>query len=448
MKHFRITFAALAALVSLPMMAGGLMTNTNYHIAFDRMMARGASFDIDAIYSNPAGLSWGHEGWQLSFNWQNPHQWRNVEATYPDFYGSPTMNSHKFKGKAEAPFVPGLFASYRHDRWSLGAMIGIVGSGGTVTFKEGIPMFSVPIQAMMAQNRLTPEQYDLDAWLKGRQFIYGVQLNFAYRLSDHWSAAVGLRGNIYDGYNKGHVVAGMKMPAGMSPVELLNLQLDVDQSGFGVNPLLSLNYRYKGLTLSARYEFRTKLNIPNDTHTLEIGPESLIERFPEMAGSIGAMTYPYQDKVKTRYDLPALLAVAAGYEICPNLRITSEFHFFDDKNAKMADNRQKKIGHGTTEYLLGLEWDINKTFTVSCGTQRTDYAVKDEYQQNTTFACDSHSVGLGGAVNVNEHLRFNLGYFCSIYSDYDRQTSYMGIPVSETYSRTNHVLGLGFDYKF
>ena len=35
--------------------AGGLMTNTNYHIAFDRMMACGATFDIDAAYSNPAG---------------------------------------------------------------------------------------------------------------------------------------------------------------------------------------------------------------------------------------------------------------------------------------------------------------------------------------------------------------------------------------------------------
>ncbi len=31
--------------------AGGLMTNTNYHIAFDRMMARGATFDIDAASS-------------------------------------------------------------------------------------------------------------------------------------------------------------------------------------------------------------------------------------------------------------------------------------------------------------------------------------------------------------------------------------------------------------
>ena len=50
--------------------AGGLMTNTNYHIASDRMMARGATFDIDAAYSNPAGLAWGHDGFQLSLNFQ------------------------------------------------------------------------------------------------------------------------------------------------------------------------------------------------------------------------------------------------------------------------------------------------------------------------------------------------------------------------------------------
>ena len=39
--------------------AGGLMTNTNYHIAFDRMFARGATTEIDAAFSNPAGLARG-----------------------------------------------------------------------------------------------------------------------------------------------------------------------------------------------------------------------------------------------------------------------------------------------------------------------------------------------------------------------------------------------------
>ena len=60
------------------------MTNTNYHIAFDRMMARGASLEIDAIYSNPAGLAWTHEGWELSFNWQVPGQNRDIDTYVPN----------------------------------------------------------------------------------------------------------------------------------------------------------------------------------------------------------------------------------------------------------------------------------------------------------------------------------------------------------------------------
>ena len=51
-------FLAFTALLSTTAYAGGLMTNTNYHITFDRMMARGATFDIDAVFSNPAGLAW------------------------------------------------------------------------------------------------------------------------------------------------------------------------------------------------------------------------------------------------------------------------------------------------------------------------------------------------------------------------------------------------------
>ena len=58
MKKISILIVAMLCM-ALNIKAGGLMTNTNYHIAFDRMMARGASFDIDAAFSNPAGLAWG-----------------------------------------------------------------------------------------------------------------------------------------------------------------------------------------------------------------------------------------------------------------------------------------------------------------------------------------------------------------------------------------------------
>ena len=60
-------------------------------------------------------------------------------------------------------------------------------------------------------------------------------------------------------------------------------------------------------------------------------------------------------------------------------------------------------------------------------------------------------MGLGGAWNITEKVRLNAGYFCTIYSDYTKEhAGYQGTPwaAKEVYSRTNHVIGLGVDYKF
>ena len=444
--------------------AGGLMTNTNYHIAFDRMMARGASMDIDAAYSNPAGLAWGHEGWQLSLNFQKP--WQNRDIKY---------NGTKYEGVASAPIVPALFASYKKDRWAVSTMIGIVGSGGYVKYDDGVPMFNVLLGSTITQMTqglnqatggvapvVTPDGFDSE--MKGKQYIYGGQLNFTYKILDCLSAAVGLRANYYDGYYRGHVKANHSAIG-----NLASLSLDVDQKGWGFTPIISVSYHQGPLTLAARYEFRTKISTENETNSLSatLNAEQLIEaplvklvsakalpaeQAAAMAAQIkqtvssglAAYTAPYEDGAKTRYDMPAMLSVAAGYEFTPRLRATLEYHFFDDKNAKMAGDRQEELTHGTHEFLAGVEYDINERFTVSCGGQRTDYGLSDGYQQNTSFACDSWSVGLGGAWNITEKVRLNAGYFITIYSDYDKQASYG----QETYSRTNNVVGIGLDYKF
>jgi len=418
--------------------AGGLMTNTNYHIAFDRMMARGATFDIDAVYSNPAGMVWGREGWQLSINFQKPWQYRDIKV------GETT-----YEGKASAPIVPALFTSYKHDRWAVSAMLGIVGSGGFVEYKQGVPMFNMLLQGMLQQNNITTDQYKLDSEMKGKQYIYGAQVNLSYKILDCLSVATGFRANYYDGYYRGHVRAIEHPQLG----DLASLLLDVDQKGWGFTPILSINYHQGSLTLTARYEFRTKISTKNDTNVLDAGlgtgvASILQQANPTALEAIGttmaAYTAPYQDGARTRYDMPALLSVAAGYEFTPKLRATLEYHFFDDKNARMAGDRQKELKHGTHEILAGIEYDINEKFTVSCGAQRTDYGLSDGYQQDTSFACDSYSIGLGGAWNINERLRLNAGYFISLYSDYTKPTSYG----TEEFSRTNNVIGIGMDFKF
>ena len=425
--------------------AGGLMTNTNYHIAFDRMFARGATTEIDAAFSNPAGLAWGYEGWQLSLNFQKPWQNRDIQ-----------LGDTKYEGVASAPIVPALFASYKKDRWALSSMIGIVGSGGFVKYDNGVPMFNLLMQNMLAGNGIAPNQYALDSEMKGKQYIYGGQVNFTYKILDCLSAAVGVRANYYDGYYRGHVVAKDHPMFG----EVAKLLLDVDQKGWGFTPIISLDYHQGPLTLAARYEFRTKLNPKNDTNVLDAGLGTnlmayMIANDPNaqaklvgLQQNLGTYTEPYQDGVRTRYDMPALLTVAAGYEFTPQLRASIEYHFFDDKNAKMANDRQNELTHGTHEFLAGVEYDINEKFTVSCGGQRTDYGLSDGYQQDTSFACDSWSIGLGGAWNITEKFRLNASYFVSLYSDYNKQVSYGLETFSQTYSRTNNVIGVGIDYKF
>ncbi len=450
-KH--LIMAAFCCLSSVAAQAGGLMTNTNYHIAFDRMFARGATTEIDATFSNPAGLVWGHEGLELSLNLQKPWQKRDIETS---FEGMPELNK-KYNGEASAPIVPALFATYHKDKWAVSGMIGIVGSGGFVEYKEGVPMYNMMMTSLLASRGVTPDQYSLNSNMKGKQYIYGGQVNFSYKIIDCLSAAVGLRANYYDGYYRGHVIAGDHPVFG----EVASLLLDVNQKGWGFTPIISLDFHKGPLTVSARYEFRTKIQTENETNVLNAGlgtnvlaamTPAQLQNLQAIMGGLGAYTAPFQDGAKTRYDMPSLLTFAVGYEFTKKLRAAVEYHWYDDKNAKMGGDRQKTLSHGTHEILAGVEYDINDKFTVSCGGQRTDYGLTDEYQQNTSFACDSYSVGLGGAWNVNDKIRLNVSYFTSIYSDYEKNlTNAYGVPnlnAKETYSRTNHVIGVGIDYKF
>ena len=65
--------------------AGGLLTNTNQNIAFNRMMSREASIGIDGVYYNPAGVAFMKEGHHLSINLQTAWQTRTIDNSYALF---------------------------------------------------------------------------------------------------------------------------------------------------------------------------------------------------------------------------------------------------------------------------------------------------------------------------------------------------------------------------
>ena len=104
----KISLIGLAMLiVSIPTFAGDYLTNTNQNAAFLRMIARGASIDVDGVYSNPAGLAFlPKDGLQVALTIQSAYQTRDIAATSPLWTMDGQTTVRNYEGKASAPVIP------------------------------------------------------------------------------------------------------------------------------------------------------------------------------------------------------------------------------------------------------------------------------------------------------------------------------------------------------
>ncbi len=464
----------LLLIVSNLTFAGDYLTNTNQNAAFLRMIARGASIDVDGVYSNPAGLAFiPKDGLQMSFTIQSAFQTRDIAATSPVWTMDGNTSTRTYEGKASAPIIPSVFAVYKKGNWAFSGSIAVVGGGGKASFNHGLPMFDAAAIGLVdkeSNSMLKPNMYDINSAMEGRQFIYGLQMGLSYKINEHLSVFGGARMNYFSGGYTGFLNVALKdgvaeqlgtamvqqlVKGGMSLeqaqlavqqqsgalLQKLNdtkIALDCDQTGWGLTPIVGVDAKFGKLNLAAKYEFRANMNIENDTHQLD---------YPTAADKDMA---PFKNGVNTPSDVPSMLSVAAGYEFLPSLRASVEYHFFDDKNAGMAGGKEKELTHGTHEYLAGVEWDVNKLVTLSGGYQKTNYGLSDKFQSDTSFSCDSYSLGFGGRVNLNQALSLDVAYFWTTYSDYTK-VSPRGLDASidkDVYSRTNKVFGVSVNYKF
>lgn len=430
-----ILISALLLIVSIPTFAGGYLTNTNQHVSFLRMLARGASIDIDGVYSNPAGLSFlPEDGLYLSLNGQSAYQTRTIDATFPLF----PEDGHRryYEGKASAPFIPSFQGAYKKGAWTVSGSFAVVGGGGKASFDNGLPMFDSMVMGTIStatNGVVTPDMYTINSAMDGSQFIYGVQLGVSYRVNKWLGLFAGGRMNYFTGGYEGFLMAKVKdgIP-GLAGQGLASIELDCDQTGWGLTPILGADVKLGKWNIGLKYEFMTNLNIENKTRKNSVnGQEDALE--------------DYKDGVNTPNDIPALLTAAVGYEILPTVRASVEYHHFFDKAAGMAGGKEKYLDHGTHEFLVGAEWDVIKYLTVSGGYQLTNYGQTDQFQSDTSFSCDSYSLGFGAAVHMTKHLTLNVAYFWTNYTDY---TKNIAEGAQNVYGRTNKVFGLGIDYKF
>ena len=545
MKKLKLVCVAIAMACAAPSFAGGLLTNTNQHVAFNRMMSREASIGIDGVYYNPAGVVFMGDGHHLAINWQLAYQTRTIENDYKLFtnnVNNPTT-PRKFEGKAFAPIIPSFQYAYNKGKWSFQANFALTGGGGKCTFDDGLGSFEKivsetafaacglagTVDGVLGQalgrtgmEMFSSDQafgktgsYSYDSYMHGRQYYFGLSLGAAYKFNDHFSAFAGVRGVYascnYYGYVRNIKVGNMPLYQVLDPTKenAADIELSCDQSGLGFTPIIGVDFKTGRWNFSAKYEFKTRMrlknkavnqapsigslpyNLANSMNTILTGqfqqagyPQEQAKIMAETTTQ-GVLSNPtvlatmqglkdqfnakleeaigeYEDGKKIAGDIPAYLTLGAGYSPIDALRINVGFHWFDDKNAASYNNRNKKLDHGTLEYNAGIEYDINKKFTVSTGWQNTSYGLPEEdletaaskrYMDDKSFVTSSNSVAIGGVYHINKKMDLNVAYFHTFYqhkktSEKVQLTAEKSINYSSDYTRNNNVFAVGLDINF
>ena len=486
--------------------AGGLLTNTNQNIAFNRMMSREASIGIDGVYFNPAGVAFLGQGHHLSLNWQLAYQDRSIKNDYQLFTNNVNnpFTPRTFKGKAFAPVIPSLQYAYNKGRWSFQANLALAGGGGKCTFDNGLGSFEkivsetamgacklaqvvdgvaaqYGVPAVFSSKFGKDGKYTYDSYMHGRQYYYGISIGAAYKVNDNFAVYGGVRTVYalcnYYGYVRDIKVGNMPLYQVLDPTKTTaaDIELSCDQTGLGFTPMIGVDFKTGRWNFSAKYEFKTRMRLKNKSvnQTPSIGnldgnlrnaylaggvPEAAADAILSNQNVQGATTMlkkqfntelgeaigEYEDGKKIEGDIPALLTVGVGYKPIDELRINVGFHWFDDKHATSYNNRQKKLDRGTFEYSAGVEYDLNKKFTVSTGWQRTSYGMTNDYMDDKSFIVSSNSVGVGGVIHLSKKMDLQVAYFHTFYETMKTQKN----NYSADFTRNNNVFGVGLDINF
>ena len=493
--------AIITGAIAASVFAGGLNTNTNQSIAYQRHVMRYATTDNDAPIFNPAGTAFMEDGWHVSLNSQAFWQTRTIYTESPLF-----DEEKKFEGKAQIPAMPSLLATWHRGDLAISGYFGIVGGGGKLDYKKGIPSFEAAvaqIPGLLTKNGLTTTDYSADLSLKGTSYIFGFGLGAAYRINEMFSAYLGAKFsyaiNHYEGklqnvqvnpknaqlgldgemvkaaatfnqlsetlagYAEQAAEGAQKAAAAAQQYEAAGDKATAAQYAAKANELkeAAKEYTIKSKTFEAVAEQVSDKELDVEQTGWGITPLASISfKYKDLTAGV-KFEYntsiemknstkvnevglaAYDDGVKSHSDIPASIYMGLTYALFDNFRVSAGYGHWFDWYADLPGD-QEKHAEGTDEFLGGVEADILTRLTVSGGFQISQYHLDDEYMSDMSFIMDNVTLGCGLAFRATDWIKINVAYFHSIYDDWKEKEAYG----SNTYKRTSRGVGIGADLDF
>lgn len=337
------------------------------------------------VYFNPAGLSQLEQGTyfvggvQLAFGEQSMADGKEYDA---DLF-SPIPNFAVYKVVDDGAYF-----------WTLGAVAG----GATLEYKDGVPLGG--LEKMLEGTNV-----------KGGNQYAQTTLGRTWKVNEKLSTSLGLRA-VYGlrtleastQFNK-KAESLLHVPGSAS--------IDSERTGYGFGFQLGLNYKATDkLNIGLRYDSQVNMDFKTDADIKHSGAGNIIiNGLDGKSGLLGEFPV-YADGLKTRRDLPAILALGASYKVTDRWTTFVGGNYYFNKDATMDQvGKLKDYDYSNGwEISVGSEYWINDKFAWLIGANYADTGAPEGTYSPTEYAINSIFVGTGIKYRQNETTEWTVAF--------------------------------------
>jgi long-chain fatty acid transport protein len=437
MRKGLIAVGAIVAMVGLAssLQAGGIINKQNLSAEYIRTLNRNAATDMaDAAVYNPAGTAMMPDGLYLKADaiyFMKDYTNQLPNAIGPLALGGGTLDSD------EPSIIPGLFAVYKQNRWSVFFDVTIPGGGGEVNYNDGnarTTMLSLPTPFGGLGTYLggpAGNPTNINQSIEADSYYVGYSLGAAFKVFDSLSIGGGVR--YVDAYQK---FKG-KAQGTTGPANTVNVKIERTDEAF--NYFLGLDWApIRDLNIGLTYMANTPLNFKADTK--DTSP-----------GQVVSTNVGWADGTHEREDLPGYLGLGVSYFIIPGtLRIEPNVTYYLEQQANLEGQRFQDSMPGNS-YDLGvtLEYILNPQWRFSVGYLRTEIKGMNSVDLLPEAPeLDANTVGLGLVWSPIERLDLTLSGLKVWYESVKTDANSSRAPAGTEYDKEVWGVAFGIQYRF
>ena len=441
----RLGLLALAAVLSSSAYSASIDHIQTYTPEYLGNQAQNGMINNASVYYNPAGLvhlqngTYFHAGIELAV-------------------GEEKMNYNGQELKADLLQPIPNFAMYKvEDDSALFWTFGGIAGGGDLKYKDGVPGTAVisdivnnnPLLSGMV-GKITTEKSSAE----GKNIYAQTTLGKTWKVDDKLSLSVA-----------GRVVYGVRKLKGDIQIEGSQFldkydqnraTLDSERTAWGYGAQFGINYKAtEKLNLAMRYDSRVKMNFKAKAS------ERKVELSNSTLPDLGFSTfYPeYADGVKSRRDLPAILAAGMSYKVTDNWTVALSGNYYFNKDAKMDRIKQESILGSKVveaeydngwELALGTEYRLSPKWAVLGSINYADTGAKVSSYDDVEYALNSVTLGTGLKYNPDETTEwvFTVAHFFYDEEKGHYDSKYGGLVDNPTYDKSITAFGVSYTKRF